>query len=139
MDNEEQNVDSLQSILVSTKKIIGLPDEYEAFDADIITHINSVFVIINQLGVGPEDPFFITGKTETWDDFSTDPYLRFIRTYVPAKVRDAFDPPSGAAGDANQRVIAELEWRLRVAAETFSTGEADSDKPLTKKDIDSLF
>ena len=31
------------SILVSIKKMLGLPDEYDAFDLDIITHINSAF------------------------------------------------------------------------------------------------
>ena len=38
------------SILTSVKKMLGLSEEYDAFDLDIITHINSVFTILTQMG-----------------------------------------------------------------------------------------
>ena len=58
----------MESILTSIKKLLGIAEEYEFFDEDIIMHINSVFMILNQLGVGPSDGFRIEDKTTTWDD-----------------------------------------------------------------------
>ena len=57
------------SILTSIKKILGIPEEHEHFDADIIMHINTVFMILNQLGVGPASGFKILDKTTMWDDY----------------------------------------------------------------------
>lgn len=44
----EKEVSVMDSILLSTKKQIGIEPSYEAFDADIIMDINSVFMILNQ-------------------------------------------------------------------------------------------
>lgn len=60
------------SILTSIKKLLGIEEDYTHFDQDIIIHINSVFVVVNQLGVGPDKPYSITGKDETWEDFFGD-------------------------------------------------------------------
>ena len=46
MASEKMN----DSILSSVKKMLGLPEEYDAFDLDIITHINSAFTVLTQLG-----------------------------------------------------------------------------------------
>lgn len=59
----------MESILTSIKKMLGITEEYEHFDADLIMHINSVFMILTQLGVGSADGFFIKGKEEAWTDF----------------------------------------------------------------------
>ena len=42
-----------QSILKSTKNILGIADDYDVFDLQIMTHINSAFSTLTQLGVGP--------------------------------------------------------------------------------------
>lgn len=34
----------MDSILTSVKKLLGLTEEYTAFDADLIMHINSVLI-----------------------------------------------------------------------------------------------
>ena len=47
------------SVLTSIKKLLGIAEEYEHFDADLIMHINSVFSILTQLGVGPSKGFMI--------------------------------------------------------------------------------
>ena len=49
----------MDSILTSVKKLLGLAEGYTAFDADLIMHINSVLMILNQMGVGPEKTFAI--------------------------------------------------------------------------------
>lgn len=109
----------MDSILTSIKKLLGIPEEYEQFDADITMHINSVFMILNQLGVGPKDGFLIKDKTTTWNEFVTESdNLEAVRSYVYMKVRLMFDPPlSSAVTDAINRNISELEWRLNVAVD----------------------
>ena len=62
----------MDSILTSIKKLLGIPEEYEQFDMDIILHINSVFMILNQLGVGPAEMYRIADKNDKWLDFVTD-------------------------------------------------------------------
>ena len=60
------------SVLTSIKKLLGIAEEYEHFDADLIMHINSVFSILTQLGVGPSKGFMIEDKNATWKDFISD-------------------------------------------------------------------
>lgn len=109
----------IESILDSTKKVLGLDSEYTAFDTDITMHINSVFSTLNQLGIGPPDGFAITGDTETWSAFiGADPRLNAVQTYVYLRVRMLFDPPqSSYLTTAIKEQIQELEWRLNVHRE----------------------
>ena len=109
------------SILNDIKKLLGIMESYEHFDADIIIHINTAFSTLTQLGVGPSEGFSITNKTETWADFIGDDYLKFqsVKTYIYLKVRMIFDPPSNSsATEAIKSTISELEWRLNINAES---------------------
>lgn len=109
-----------ESILTSIKKLLGIDEEYTHFDPDIIMHINSVFSILTQLGVGPANGFSITGKDEKWADFIDNSLNNFslVKSYVYMKVRLLFDPPlSSAAIESINRQISEFEWRLFVAAD----------------------
>lgn len=113
----------MDSILTSVKKLLGIDESYTHFDADIIIHINSVFAILNQLGVGPLEGFQITGPEETWNQFlADDKLLNDVRTYVYLKVQLAFDPPTIAAViESKTKLASELEWRINVAAERNSS------------------
>ena len=108
------------SILTSIKKLLGITEEYEHFDQDIIIHINSVFTILNQLGVGPSNGFSITDKTAVWSDFiSEGTNLESVKSYIYLKVRLLFDPPTtSAVMESMNRMISELEFRLNVSAES---------------------
>lgn len=109
-----------ESILTSIKKLLGIDENYTHFDADIVMHINSVFSILTQLGVGPANGFSISGKDETWSAFITDKpnIFSLVKSYVYMKVRLLFDPPlSSAAIESINRQISEFEWRLFVAAD----------------------
>ena len=69
--------------------MLGIPKDYEQFDMDIIMHINSVLTILNQLGVGPEEGFAITDKTDEWTDLIGDSTLiESVKSYVYLKVSD---------------------------------------------------
>ena len=107
------------SILISTKKILGVSDTYTVFDLDIITHINASFSILSQLGLGPSDGFMIEDDTAVWSDFlSEGNELSLVRTYVFLKARLLFDPPTTSFMiKAMTDQIQEYEWRLNVLRE----------------------
>ncbi len=104
------------SILNSTKKILGIDANYTAFDLDIITHINSVFSGLSQLGVGPILGFSIEDASANWEDLSLPQnQLSMVRTYIYLKVRMLFDPPATSfLIEAMNNQIQEHEWRLGV-------------------------
>lgn len=108
-----------QSILKSTKKILGIADNYTVFDLDIITHINSAFSTLTQLGVGPAEGFMIEGADEEWEDFVAEDFqYNSVKSYVFLKVRQLFDPPQTSyLISAVESQIKELEWRLNVHRE----------------------
>lgn len=117
----------MDSVLISVKKMLGITEEYTHFDADIIMHINSVFMILNQLGVGPTDCFRIEDATATWSDFLTESSdLDLVKSYMSAKVRLLFDPPtSSIVMECMKNLISEMEWRLNVEAENNDKEEDD--------------
>lgn len=124
-------MEAIESILVSIKKMIGIEADYAHFDSDLIMHINSVFSVLTQLGVGSKDGFSITGSEETWPSFITENpnFFSLVKSYMFLKLKLLFDPPlSSAAIDSINRQIGEFEWRLFVAADPAvdNTGEEDN-------------
>ena len=108
------------SILNTIKKMLGLSEDMTEFDQDILIHINSAFMILNQLGVGPDQEFMITGKLETWEDFMGEDMQRFssVKLYIYYKTKLGFDPYSSSSVNTQaQEYIKELEWRLRIKSE----------------------
>lgn len=107
------------SILDSIKKKLGLGADYDVFDQDIMTHINTVFTNLNQLGIGPAAGFELEDAQTTWDAFlgpNASPLLNPVKSYIYFKVRLAFDPPSTSFHiDSMQKQIAEIEFRLLIA------------------------
>lgn len=110
----------MESILTSIKKLLGITEEYTHFDPDIIMHINSVFMVLTQLGVGPKEGFIIEDDSTYWDDFISNPLeLQAVKSYMHYKVKLLFDPPTNPnVMEAMNRTINEFEWRLNVAAES---------------------
>ena len=110
----------MESILTSIKKMLGIAEDYNHFDPDIIMHINTVLMILKQLGVGPPEGFLIEDDTSTWVEFVNDSIkLESIKSYVYLRVKLLFDPPlSSAVIESINRMISELEWRINVTAET---------------------
>lgn len=113
----------MESILTSVKQQLGITEEYDHFDPQIIRDTNAVLMILSQMGVGPKG-FAIKDKNSTWTDFIPEADLETIegiKTYVGLKVRLLFDPPaSSTVTETINRLITELEWRLYTAAETES-------------------
>ena len=109
-----------ESILTSIKKLLGIEEEYEHFDPDIIIGINTALNILTQLGVGPIVGFSINDKTTNWKDFIPDiSKFEMVKTYIHLKTKLLFDPPMSAAViDVIKLQIQELEWRLNNQAES---------------------
>jgi hypothetical protein len=113
------------SILDETKRQLGLDPEDDSFDIEIITHINSIFFILHQLGVGPEAGFMISDRSSKWSEFIGVEYIIAVKTYMGLRVRLIFDPPAtGPATEAMERQAGQMEWRLNVHMEGVKWGEA---------------
>ena len=110
----------MDSILLSIKKALGIEDDYEHFDQELIFFINSVFGILFQLGVGQKtEPFKISGEDEIWDDFIYGDQIETVKSYIFAKVKLLFDPPTSSfVLESYKDLIKEFEWRCNVDAET---------------------
>jgi len=114
-----------ESILTSTKKILGLDADYTAFDLDIITHINTALADLHQLGIGPPNGFAISDEAASWDELLTfdgvtpDLLLNTVKTYVYLRVRSYFDPPNTSyLIKALEDQISKMEWRLSMYRES---------------------
>jgi hypothetical protein len=107
------------SILISTKKILGIAADYTAFDTDILTHISSVLSIAEQLGIAFDPDFALEDESTGWSELDLPQnQLNLLRTYVFLKVRMLFDPPSlSFVIDAMNKQISEYEVRLNNARE----------------------
>lgn len=119
----------MESILTSIKKLLGIAEEYDHFDSDLIMHINSVFSILTQLGVGPSDGFSIEDKNAVWSDFIPEKSkIECVKSYIHHKVKLLFDPPLGSAViDSMERTIKELEWRLMVAVDPVQISDGEEE------------
>lgn len=114
-----------ESILLTTKKVLGLEPDHRSFDQDIVVFINAALLQLRQLGVGPKGGFSVKGENETWQDLlgeETD--LEATQSYIYTRVRLLFDPPTTSfALDALNKVAEELGWRLFVQADPFNESE----------------
>ena len=123
-ENEEVK-DSKNSILTSIKKLLGITESCTDFDTDIIMHINTVLMTLNQLGVGTEG-FQIEDKDAVWSEFIESNKLAATKSYVHLRVKLLFDPPlNSAIIEAIKESIRELEWRLNVRVESESEDDEE--------------
>lgn len=114
--------ETLDSILLSIKKLLGPDGEDTHFDPDIIMHINTALTDLTQLGVGPSSGFSIADKTSKWTDF-VQPELQgrveTIKSYVYLRVKLLFEADSLGAATiaAYEREISRHEVRINNVVE----------------------
>lgn len=112
---EEEVKKTIDSILTSVKKMLGLSEENEEFDLDIMMAINGAIVILTQLGVGPKDGFIVTSKEDTYNDWLGEMTsgLQLVKIYLFYKTRLSFDPPTQSSVlETYKEMIREIECRL---------------------------
>ena len=125
VNKNEEVVDPKNSILTSIKKLLGITESCTDFDTDIIMHINTVLMTLNQLGVGTEG-FQIEDKNAVWSEFIDPNKLAATKSYVYLRVKLSFDPPlNSAIIEAIKESIRELEWRLNVRVESESEDDEE--------------
>lgn len=111
----------MESILKSIRKTCNIPEDSTTFDTDLLMQINTAFMNLTQMGVGPVNGFVVKSEYEKWSDFISEDNNKYegVKTYVYLKTKLVFDPPpSSTVLQSYKDTIAELEWRLNVAAET---------------------
>ena len=104
---------------------ISIDSEVTAYDEELIGHINTVLMMLNQMGVGPEGGFALETGDETWDQIIPD-NIKYpgIKDYVKIKVRLLFDPEAftpNAKESANES-LREIEWRLNYKVDAERAG-----------------
>lgn len=109
----------MESILITIRAALGVDEDYSGFDGEIILGINGAIFSLNQLGIGPEAGYEITGIEEVWAEIllgATD--IEAIKSYIQLKTRLSFDPPTTSfLLNSIERQIEQLEWRLLAQVE----------------------
>lgn len=105
-----------ESILTSTKKRLGITEDNEQFDEDIVMDINTVLGILTQMGVGSQTGFNISDKNSKWGEFlgEDELLLQMVKTYVFLRVKLLFDSVSMSSTliESYKNQYTELEWRI---------------------------
>ena len=110
----------MNSVLNTTKKLLGLDADDYSFDSDICIGINSAILTLSQLGLEGKEGFIVTDDTQEWSDYLNDnKLLPMVQQYIHLKTKMSFDPPQNSFVCENlKQIITELEWRIRMASET---------------------
>lgn len=118
-EDKPEEINIQDSILLLTKKKIGIDRNDHAFDEDIIADINAVIFSLNLIGIG-EEGFAISDDSDAWSDFLGDDIKIYeaVKTYIYLKVKLMFDPPSSSfVVSALEKQASELEWKLNFKYE----------------------
>lgn len=134
-ENDQPEINIQNSILLLTKKKIGIsPDDHE-FDEDIITDINAVIFSLNLIGIG-EEGFSISDASATWTDLLGEnaKIYEAVKPFIYLKVKLMFDPPSSSfVVSALEKQISEIEWKLNFKYESKNNEEQNR---ITQEEID---
>lgn len=108
----------MSSILTDVKAFVGIVEEDESFDKQIIMCINSVFSSLTQVLAGKDEHFYITDKSAQWEHYVSDYKIDWIKMNVCMNVKKMFDPPTNATVmQAINDVAAETQWRAYIDAD----------------------
>lgn len=109
-----------KSILASIKTMLGIVDDCDGFDDELIGHVNAVIIALHQMGFG-KDNFVVTDSSSMWNEFLTsdeEKYLQYVKQYVFLRTKMLFDPSANSTvSESYSNLIAELEWRLMLEKE----------------------
>lgn len=128
-ENRPPVKEEADSILTSVKKLLGIQEDNEVFDLEIMMNINTAITILTQIGIGPSDGYVVTSKEDTYEMWLGDmTQLHSVKLYLYYRTRLSFDPPTqGSVMTAIQDQIKELEWRLNVQVDPIETFQEDEE------------
>lgn len=104
------------SILKTIRSMLDMDPDEEAYNNDILVHVNSAIMTLGQLGIGPKDGFTVSSAADTWDEFlGESKLLEGAKQYIYIKTRLGFDPPTSSfVVEAMRAAATELESRLNM-------------------------
>jgi hypothetical protein len=111
-----------ESILETIRGMVGPDVNYDAFDVDLVTHINTYLGVLNQLGIGKMG-FTIEDADARWSDFldkedMTNGIYNSVKSYLYMKVKLVFDCPANATlVQSLKDQSEEIAWRLKEQRE----------------------
>lgn len=110
------------SILQTTKKLLGVAPSITDFDPDVLSAINASMFTLKQLGVNAKEGVMVYDESTTYQEVfgedNPDLDISAIKQYIYCCTRLIFDPPQASSLlQALQEQKKELEWRLRLSAE----------------------
>lgn len=116
--SEEKGIlDTIIEMLGYDATVMGSDHFYN----QVMIHINSVFSILRQLGLGDDKGYKITSADNKWSEVEAlvpDGNIEDIKTYIYLKVGLYFDPPtSSILLSAIREEILELEGRIKMEVE----------------------
>lgn len=98
------------TILEDTKKALGIMPNYDAFDDQLLMHINTCRMDLVQLGAKCDVSI---DRATRWDAFAEIDDEAAIKSYIAMKVRLIFDPPANSfVVTSYQKLIEEAAWRI---------------------------
>lgn len=111
----------MDNILQSIKKALtGVTEEYDAFDDQILLFINGAISTLSQIGIGPEDGFFVATSDSEWSEYlDNERLLPMVKQYITDRVKLSFDPPASSfVLSAIEKDLDRLEWRIKVMTDS---------------------
>lgn len=108
-----------ETILESIRDYVGVQKDIDAFDKELILHINSAFSTLFQIGVGKDRPYRLE-ECSTWFGLFSEyeEELDLIKEYTFLKVKLLFDPPTNSSLlESLKSVINEIEYRIELQIE----------------------
>lgn len=108
-----------ESIVSSIKNALGLADEYDPFDKELLMYINSAVATLTQLGVGPSEGIIVDPDTKWAVLLEDQAKLQGACSYISMRVKLLFDTGSMSQHvvAAHEKMIEEEAWRLTVASD----------------------
>ncbi len=116
------------NILESIKILLGVESHINAFDAELLMHINSAIAELIQGGVGPQDTNFSVGADTAWSEFSNSTnVVSYSKEYIYCKVRLLWDPPTNSfVCDGFRKSADEAYWRAYLESDELRRKEAEN-------------
>lgn len=111
------------NILEDVKNHIGANgDNY--YDDQILSHVNTVFMIFYQEGIGQQESAFVADENSMWSEFIIDENLQGVKDAMYSRIKMLFDTPQNSnTYEATKNNIDELEWRLNCYSDFINSFE----------------
>lgn len=119
MEKIQKTSDKFISVLSSVKKLIGIIEEDNSFDMDIIFNINAALSVLYQLGV-LDTPYSIVSVDNTYEDIlpnASNDVISLVKMYLYYKTKLGFDSSTLSSNiiESLKQMINETEYRLMIS------------------------